>query len=59
MDKIILDANINVSNAAIPHISNAVVPFTPVGLVTKWHLDMHHEHVMDASMIMGFMAILI
>jgi hypothetical protein len=59
MDKIILDANINVLNVAIPRISNGVVPFTPVGLVTKWHLDMHHEHVMDASMTMGFVAILI
>jgi hypothetical protein len=54
MDKIMLDANINVSNAAIPHISNGVVPFTPVRLVTKQHLDMHHEHVMDAFMTMDF-----
>jgi hypothetical protein len=59
MDEIILDANINVSNAVIPRISNGVVLFTPVGLVTKWHLDMHHEHIMDASMMMRFMAILI
>jgi hypothetical protein len=59
MDEIILNANINVLNAAIPRISNGVVPFTPVGLVTKRHLDMHHEHVMDASMMMGFVAILI
>jgi hypothetical protein len=59
MDEIMLDANINVSNAVIPCISNGVVPFTPVGLVTKQHLDMHHEHVMDASMMMGFVAILI
>jgi hypothetical protein len=59
MDKIMLDANINVSNVAIPHISNKVVPFTPVRLVIKQHQDMHHEHVMDVSMMMGFMAILI
>jgi hypothetical protein len=59
MDKIRLDANINVSNAAIPHISNRVVPFTPVGLVMKRHLDMHYKHVMDTSMMMGFVAILI
>jgi hypothetical protein len=59
MDEIMLNANINVSNAAIPHISNGVVPFIPVRLVTKWHLDMHHEHVMDVSMMMGFVAILI
>jgi hypothetical protein len=59
MDEIILDANINVLNAAIPRISNGVVPFTPVGLVKKRHLDMHHEHVMDASVMMGFVAILI
>jgi hypothetical protein len=59
MGEIILNANINVSNAAIPRISNGVVPFTPVRLVTKQHLDMHHKHVMDASMMMDFMAILI
>jgi hypothetical protein len=59
MDEIMLDVSINVSNAAIPLISNGVVPFTPVGLVMKQHLDMHHEHVMDVSMMMGFVAILI
>jgi hypothetical protein len=59
MDKIMLDTSINVSNAVIPHISNGVVPFTPVGLVMKQHLDMHHKHVMDISMMMGFVAILI
>jgi hypothetical protein len=51
--------NINVSNAEIPHISNGVVLSTPVELATKQHPDMHHEHVMDASMMMDFMAILI
>jgi hypothetical protein len=59
MDKIILDANINVLNVAIPHISNGAVPSTPAKLVTKQHLDMHHEHVMDTSTMMGFVAILI
>jgi hypothetical protein len=59
MDKIMLDASINVLNVATPHISNGAVPFTPVELVMKQHPDMHHEHVMDASMMMGFMAILV
>jgi hypothetical protein len=57
-DEIMLDANINVSNVAIPHTSNGVVPFTPAELVMKQHLDTHHEHVMDASMMMEFMVIL-
>jgi hypothetical protein len=59
MDEIMLDTSINVSNAAVPHISNGIVSFTPVGLVMKQHLDMHHEHVMDVSMMMGIVAILI
>jgi hypothetical protein len=59
MDEITLDASINVSNAAIPHTSNGVAPFTPAGLVMKQHRDMHHEHVMDVSMMMDFVAILI
>jgi hypothetical protein len=54
-----LDASINVSNVAIPHISNGVAPFTPAELVMKQHQDTHHEHVMDISMMMGFVAILI
>jgi hypothetical protein len=59
MDEIMLDDSINVLNAAISHISNGVVPFTPVRLVMKQHLDTHHKHVMDISMMMGFVAILI
>jgi hypothetical protein len=55
MDEIMLDTNINVSNVAIPHTSNGVVPFTPV---MKQHQDMHREHVMDASTMMEFVVIL-
>jgi hypothetical protein len=58
-DEIMLDASINVSNAAIPHISTGVAPFTPAGLVMKQHRDTHHEHVIDVSMMMDFVAILI
>jgi hypothetical protein len=54
-----LNASINVSNAATPHISNGVAPFTPAGLVMKQHRDTHHEHVMDIAMMMDFVAILI
>jgi hypothetical protein len=57
MDKTTLDANINVLNAETSHILNGVVLFTPVKSATKQHLDMHHEHAMDASMMMDFMAI--
>jgi hypothetical protein len=56
-DEIMLDANINVSNAAIPHISNGAAPFTPVALVMKQHQDMHHERVMDASTMTEFVVI--
>jgi hypothetical protein len=59
MDEITLDASINVLNAATLHISNGVAPFTPAGLVMKRHQDTHHEHVMDISMMMDFVAILI
>jgi hypothetical protein len=59
MDEIMLSANINVLNVVIPHISNGVAPFTPAELVIKQHQDTHHEHVMDVSMMMGFVAILI
>jgi hypothetical protein len=59
MDEIMLDTSINVSNVAIPHILNGVVPFTLVELVMKQHLDTHHEHVMDEFMMMDFVAILI
>jgi hypothetical protein len=59
MDEIMLDANISVSNAVTPHISNGVALFIPAGLVMKQHQDTHHEHVMDVSMMMDFVAILI
>jgi hypothetical protein len=59
MDETMLDANINVLNAVTPHISNGAVLFTPVELATKQHLDTHHEHAMDASMMMEFVAIMI
>jgi hypothetical protein len=59
MDEIMLDASINVSNAVIPHISNGIAPFTPAELVMKQHQDTHHEHVMDVSTMMDFVAILI
>jgi hypothetical protein len=56
MDETMLDANINVLNVVTPHISNGTVLFTPVKLATKQHLDTHHKHAMDASMMMEFMA---
>jgi hypothetical protein len=49
--------NINVLNVAILPILNGTVPFTSVKHVDKQHLDTHHEHVMDGSMMMEFMAI--
>jgi hypothetical protein len=49
--------NINVLNVAILPILNGTVPFTSVKHVDKQHLDMHHEHAMDGSMMMEFMAI--
>jgi hypothetical protein len=51
MDKTMLDVNINVLNAVTPHILNGTVLFTPVKLAAKQHLDTHHEHAIDASMI--------
>jgi hypothetical protein len=59
MDETTFDANINVLNAVTPHISNGTVLFTPVKLATKQHLDTHHEHAMDASITMEFVAITI
>jgi hypothetical protein len=50
--------NINVLNAAILPILNGTLPFTNVEHVDKQHLDTHHEHVMDGSMMMEFMAIM-
>jgi hypothetical protein len=44
--------NISVLNAAILPIFNGTVPFTNVEHVEKQHHDMHHELVMDVSMMM-------
>jgi hypothetical protein len=49
----------NVLNVVILPILNGTVPFTSVKPVDKQHLDMHHEHAMDASMMMEFVAIMI
>jgi hypothetical protein len=59
MVKTTLADNINVSNVAILPISNGIVLSTPAGLVNKQHLDTHHEHAMDASMMTEFVAITI
>jgi hypothetical protein len=59
MDKITPVDNINVPNVAILPISDGIVPSTHVKSASKQHRDTHHEHVMDASMMMGFVAILI
>jgi hypothetical protein len=59
MDKTMLNAGINVLNAETPPISNGIVLSTPVELANKQHLDMHHEHAMDTSMMMEFVAITI
>jgi hypothetical protein len=48
--------NTNVSNVAIPPIPNGIVLSTPAGLANKQHLDTHHEHAMDASMMTEFVA---
>jgi hypothetical protein len=50
--------NINALNAAILPISNETVPFTNVEHVEKQHLDMHHDLVMDISMMMESMDIM-
>jgi hypothetical protein len=50
--------SINVLNVVILPILNGTVPFTSVEHVDKQHLDMHHEHVMDGSMMMEFVAIM-
>jgi hypothetical protein len=57
MDETMLDANISVLNARIPHTSNGIAPFRPVEPAIKQHLDMHHEHVMNTSMMMDSEAI--
>jgi hypothetical protein len=48
--------NTNVLNAVILPILNGTVPFTNVEHVDKQHLDTYHEHVMDASTMMEFVA---
>jgi hypothetical protein len=59
MVEIMHDDNTNVLNAAVLPISNGIAPFTNVEHAEKQHLDMHHKHVMDVSMMMEFVAILI
>jgi hypothetical protein len=59
MDKIMPIDNINVSNVAILPILNGIVPSTHVKPASKLHQDTHHEHVMDASMMMESAAITI
>jgi hypothetical protein len=51
--------NTNVLNVAILPILNGIVPSTNVEPADKQHLDTHHEHAMDASMMMEFVAIII
>jgi hypothetical protein len=58
MVKIMHDDNTNALNAVILHISNGIVPFTNVEHVEKWHQDMHHELVMDTSIMMESAAIM-
>jgi hypothetical protein len=51
--------NINVSNVAILPILNGIVPSTHVKPASKQHLDTHHEHAMDISMMTEFAVIMI
>jgi hypothetical protein len=57
MVKIMLADNTNVLNAVILPISNGIVLSIPAGLAKKPHRDMHHEHVMDESLMTEFVAI--
>jgi hypothetical protein len=57
MDEIMHDNNINVLNVVTPPILNGTVHCVNVEHVDKQHLDMHHEHVKDNSMMMGSVAI--
>jgi hypothetical protein len=59
MAEITLADNINVSNVTTLSISNGIALSTPVGLVDKQHLDTHHKHAMDTSMMMEFVATMI
>jgi hypothetical protein len=54
-----LDNNTSVSNVAVLHTSNWIAPSTHVEPVSKRHLDMHHKHVMDESLMMESGAITI
>jgi hypothetical protein len=56
MVKTMLIDNTNVLNVAILPILNGIVLSTPAGLANKQHLDMHHEHAMDTSMMTEFVA---
>jgi hypothetical protein len=58
-DEITLNNNTSVSNVEILHTSNGIAPSTHVEPVSKQHLDMHHEHVMDESSMMESGAITI
>jgi hypothetical protein len=51
--------SINALNAAILPILNGTVPSINVKHVEKQHQDMHHELVMDVSMMMEFAVITI
>jgi hypothetical protein len=51
--------NTNVLNVVILPILNGTVPYTNVEHVDRQHLDTHHEHVMDASTMTEFVAIMI
>jgi hypothetical protein len=57
MVEIMHDNNTNALNAVILPISNGIAPFTNVEHVEKRHQDMHHELVVDASMMMESVAI--
>jgi hypothetical protein len=46
--------NTNALNVVILPILNGIVLSTPAGLANKQHLDTHHEHAMDASMMTEF-----
>jgi hypothetical protein len=59
MVKITLVDNTNVLNVVILPILNGIVLSTNVELADKQHLDMHHEHATDVSLMMEFAAIMI
>jgi hypothetical protein len=59
MVEIMNDDNTNALNTVILLISNGIAPFTNVEHAEKQHQDMHHELIMDASMMMESAAITI